>query len=73
MRRLWRISSMTGVILALLAESPPMEIRMRERFHRFANGLFRSNNVSIIVQSIANVALCNPFSIFYFLVIIVSL
>ena len=65
MRRLWRIYSMThGVILALLAESPPMEIRMRERFHRFANGLFRSNNVSIIVQSIANVALCNPFSFF---------
>ena len=65
MRRLWRISSMThGVILALLAESPPMEIRMRECFHRFANGLFRSNNVSIIVQSIANVALCNPFSVF---------
>ena len=65
MRRLWRIYSMThGVILALLAECPPMEIRMRERFHRFANGLFRSNNVSIIVQSIANVALCNPFSVF---------
>ena len=28
------------------------------------NGLFRSNNVSIIVQSIANVALCNHFSVF---------
>ena len=65
MRRLWIIYSMThGVILALLAENPPMEIRMRERFHRFANGLFRSNNVSIIVQSIANVALGNPFSVF---------
>ena len=46
MRRLWIISSMThGVILALLAESPPREIRMRERFHRFANGLFNGFNV----------------------------
>ena len=65
MRRLWIIYNMThGVILALLAESPPMEIRLRERFHRFANGLYRSNNVSLIVQSIANVALCNLFSVF---------
>ena len=49
-----------GVILALLAESPPLEIRLRERFHRFANGLYRLNyNLSLIVQSIANVALCN--------------
>ena len=29
-----------GVILALLAQSPPMEIRLRERFHRFDNGLY---------------------------------
>ena len=27
-------------------------------------GCYRSNNVSLIVQSIANVALCNPFSVF---------
>ena len=46
MRRLWRIYNTTrGVILALLAESPPIEIRRRERFLRFANGLYRSNNV----------------------------
>ena len=43
-----------------------MEIRLRKRFHRFANGLYKSNNVSLIVQSIANVALCNPFSVFSF-------
>ena len=53
-----------GVILALLAESLPMEIRLRERFHRFANGLYRLNNVSLIMQSIANVAICNTFSVF---------
>ena len=41
-----------------------MEIRLRERFHIWANGLYRSNNVSLIVQSIANVSLCNPFSVF---------
>ena len=46
-----------GVILTLLAQSPLMEIRSRERFHRFANGLYRLNNVSLIVQCIANVAL----------------
>ena len=26
--------------------------------------VYNSNNVSVIVQSIANVALCNPFSVF---------
>ena len=41
-----------------------MEIRLRERFRRFANGLYSSNKVSFIEQSIANVALCNPFSVF---------
>ena len=67
MRRLWRIPNIImthGVILALLAESPPVEIRLRERSHRFANGLYRSNNVLLIVQIIANVALCNPFYVF---------
>ena len=60
-----------GVILALLAESPPMEIRMRERFHRFANGLFRSNIVSIIVHRVLR--MLHYVILFRFLVIIVSL
>ena len=42
MRRLWIIYNVTHcVFFALLAESPPMEIRL---FHRFANGLYRLNN-----------------------------
>ena len=36
-----------------------MEIRLRERFHRFANGLYRSNNDCIINCNPFN---CNPFS-----------
>ena len=41
------------VILALLAESPPMEIRLRERFHRFTNFSVFSNNCDTLNADVA--------------------
>ena len=63
LRRLWRIPPQTHcTLVALLCESSPIEISLKERFRKFCNTVMNSKNK--VMQCVVKKALTNPFSIF---------
>ena len=63
LRKIWNVPHMTHCkIVALLSNSKPLELSLRQRFCKFAKQIFMKG--SQVVQSIANIACNNPLSVF---------
>ncbi len=63
LRKIWKLSPMTHCdIVALVAESKPLEVSLRQRFCKFSTGIDKYG--SDVLRTVVNVAWSNPFSVY---------
>ncbi len=63
LRKIWKLSSMTHHdVVALVAESKPLEVSFRQSFCKFSTGIDKYG--SDILKTVVNVAQSNPFPVY---------
>ncbi len=63
LRKIWKLSPMTHCdVVALIAESKPLEVNLRQSFCKFSTGIDKYG--SDVLKTVVNVARGNPFSVY---------
>ncbi len=61
--KIWKLSPMTHCdVVALVAESKPLEVSLRQRFCKCSTGIDKCG--SDVLKTVVNVARSNPFSVY---------